>query len=73
MKLKIFTFALLSGLAISCNKQKESEESNEQVETTVEPQNKAYQLVAEMIQKVGDYKTLSEKKDVVYTNNMNVL
>lgn len=67
MKLKIFTFALLSCFAISCNKQRESEESKEQEATAVAPQSEAYELVAEMIQKVGDYKTLSEKKDVVYT------
>lgn len=41
---------------------------NHSEQTTIEFQNKGHELVYNMIQKVGNYNKLCEKKNVVYTN-----
>ena len=62
----VSTFTILS-----C-KENPSEKATESAVTVTEEavptfQNKAHQLVYDMTQKVGDYKQLRDKKDVVYT------
>jgi len=64
MKFKFLTPIILSILFLSCNDKKESA-SQEKVVQNFE--NKGHELVFNMVQKVGDYNTLSQKKDVVYT------
>ena len=63
MKINIFS-GILSLLLMSCG-------NNDKAKPQVEPaqvfQNKGHELVYNMIQKVGNYNKLLEKKDVVYT------
>ncbi len=63
---------ILSFLLFSCNnkpKQETQEETEEhtQEETLQSLQNKGHELIYNMSKKVGDYKTLMDKKDVTYT------
>jgi len=66
MKTKLFLCGLLSSLLfISC---KEPLKETKVVQVKQQNfQNKGHELVYNMVQKVGDYHKLSEKKDVVYT------
>lgn len=70
MKLSLLTAIILSTVLLSCNDKNQSK-SNEITETVETPtptfQNKGQELVYTMMQKVGDYNTLREHKDVVYT------
>ena len=77
MKTKLMTGAL-SVMLLSCNTaetetaQTMIPEENAVVENTPEKpemtfENRGQELVYEMVQKVGDYKMLRDKKDVVYT------
>ena len=75
MKSTILTFAVVGTLLLSCDTKGE-ENSSEIIETSensteeegeVKFDNKGHQLVYDMVQKVGDYKTLSSKKNVSYT------
>ncbi|MDO6437829.1 hypothetical protein Q4534_10440 [Cyclobacterium sp. 1_MG-2023] len=60
MKLNLQTLLIITVLFMSCKEQKGSDEKTSF-------QNKGHQLVYEMVQTVGDYSKLAEKKDVVYT------
>lgn len=64
MKENIFAIAILSCLLVSCNN---SNQTNSKDETALKFQNKGHQLVYTMVQKVGDYSKLLDKKNVVYT------
>src|SRR5690554_4112587 len=55
---------LISFTLLSCGN---NEKGTTQKESLPEFQNEAHQLVHTMVQKVGDYNQLQEKKDVVYT------
>lgn len=64
MKIKSVIILALGALVLSCNNKPE----NKTKERTKDKfQNKAHELVYEMTKKVGDYNTLLNKKDVVYT------
>tara|TARA_R110002051_G_scaffold86498_2_gene152359 strand:- start:25681 stop:26508 length:828 start_codon:yes stop_codon:yes gene_type:complete len=64
MNLKITSILVLSILITSCRG-----EQNIKKETIQTPEftNKGQELVSKMLEKVGDYKMLRSKKDVVYT------
>lgn len=66
MKFKYVAILFLGCLFLSCNNtnKTESKEKDAPVQTF---QNKGHELVYNMVQKVGDYKTLSSKKNVSYT------
>ncbi|WP_234369147.1 peroxiredoxin-like family protein [Brumimicrobium mesophilum] len=73
MKITILTFAVASTILFSCDIKEEriSIENTEKTENSTDEEvqfdNKGHQLVYDMVQKVGNYKTLSAKKDVAYT------
>ncbi|WP_372756439.1 hypothetical protein [Mariniflexile sp.] len=64
MKITLVSTIFLSIFFLSCKDKKE-------ITTVPEPEitfeNKAKELVYNMVEKVGNYKTLAKKKDVVYT------
>lgn len=64
MKLKYLLVVALSGLLAACS---QNRQANKTGITPKDFQNKAHQLVYDMVQKVGNYQTLETKKDVVYT------
>ncbi|MDP5061764.1 MAG: hypothetical protein NWP64_07585, partial [Maribacter sp.] len=64
MKFKIATLLVLSILITSCKGEPTVKKETIQ---TPEFTNKGHELVSKMLEKVGDYKTLRSKKDVVYT------
>ncbi|TDT45017.1 hypothetical protein CLV90_2098 [Maribacter spongiicola] len=64
MKFKIATLLVLSILITSCKGEQTAKKETIQ---TPEFTNKGEELVSKMLEKVGDYKTLRSKKDVVYT------
>ncbi|MEP3373541.1 MAG: DUF6503 family protein [Maribacter dokdonensis] len=64
MNYKISSLIFLSILTFSCKNDKKVQHE-ETVTSTYK--NKGHELVSKMIEKVGDYKTLRNKKDVVYT------
>ena len=65
MKYTLLAIVTICTLFVACeNDKNESTEKSEIVQTF---QNKGHELVNEMVQKVGNYRALSEKKDVVYT------
>lgn len=64
MNIKSVLILALGTLVLSCN-DKPEKTTKEVVKEDF--QNKAHELVAEMTKKVGDYQTLLNKKDVVYT------
>ena len=64
MNIKSVLILALGTLVFSCNNKPEKT-TKEVVKDDI--QNKAYELVVEMTKKVGDYQTLLNKKDVVYT------
>lgn len=70
MSFKTFTliFSLLA-VIVSCKSttKKEEKAGTVQKESTKTFKNKGHELVYNMVQKVGNYKQLREKKDVVYT------
>lgn len=65
MKINILTIAILSFVLSSCNSN--SEQTNSPTVTPLEFQNKGHQLIYNMLEKVGDYSKLKDKKDVIYT------
>lgn len=71
MKIKFLTVILLACMIVSCNDGKKTKTvtATEAKESVTSPvfENKGQQLVYDMVQKVGDYKSLRAKKDVVYT------
>ena len=69
MRIKIFSIALLAAAALACTNNKQANSPNNPIEST-KPKNftnKGHELVYAMVQKVGNYHTLAQKKDVVYT------
>ncbi|HDZ04818.1 hypothetical protein LCGC14_0198030 [marine sediment metagenome] len=64
MKFKITNLIIFSLLIISCNGEKSVKK--EEV-STFSFNNKGHELVYNMVQKVGNYKALRNKNDVVYT------
>lgn len=64
MKFKIITLIIFSLLIASCKGEKSIEK--EEISTS-SFNNKGHELVYNMVQKVGNYKALRNKKDVVYT------
>ncbi|WP_066223884.1 DUF6503 family protein [Formosa haliotis] len=72
MKIKVLVVAMLSLFIWSCKNDKQAAPKKETpVETTQastpEFKNNAHELVYNMVQHVGNYKKLREKKDVIYT------
>lgn len=65
MKFKITTLLLSSVLLYACTEQKETAQVKEEIKQTF--QNKGHELVYNMVQKVGNYDSLAQLKDVVYT------
>ena len=63
MKITALT-TLLSLLFLSCGN---NDKTKPQKDIVKDPQNKGYELVYNMSQKVGNYNNLLKKKDVVYT------
>ncbi|WP_339926274.1 DUF6503 family protein [uncultured Cyclobacterium sp.] len=61
MKLNLIALTIINAFLISCNGKEQSTE----IETSF--QNKGHELVYEMVQRVGDYNTLANHKDVVYS------
>ncbi|MGJ8593428.1 MAG: DUF6503 family protein [Aquaticitalea sp.] len=64
MKFKLFSIIIISMHFLSCK------EKNKEIvtpEKTPIVQNKGKELVQKMVEKVGNYNMLSQKKDVVYT------
>jgi len=64
MKINIF-FILLILTLMSCGNNDDKKKPQEELISNFE--NKGYQLIHTMTQKVGDYEKLREKKDVIYT------
>jgi len=64
MKNNILSIIILSCLFISCNQKSKTKPKTEPV---LEFQNKGHELVYQMVEKVGNYKLLSSKKNVAYT------
>lgn len=64
MKFNYWITFVLSCFLFSCTN---NPQATTPKETAPEFQNKGHQLVYDMVQKVGDYNDLLEKKDVVYT------
>lgn len=60
MKYNVLAVIILSYLMFACGSQPKKK-------TTPSFQNKGHELVYEMVQKVGNYQALRDKKDVVYT------
>ncbi|KAA3622365.1 MAG: hypothetical protein DWP94_08430 [Flavobacterium sp.] len=72
--MNIKTFAIASGillLLISCKNASEKEIKTDRV-PAITFQNKGHELIYQLVQKVGDYQTLRDKKDVVYTYTYSV-
>lgn len=66
MKIQFLTLLFLSGLFAACSSGEQARLAPAPTPTP-EYQNKGHQLVATMVEKVGDYSMLNGKKDVVYT------
>lgn len=64
MNFKLLIITIFSCSFIACNNEKQPSAAKE---TSPQIQNKGHQLVYDMVQKVGTYQDLLEKKDVVYT------
>lgn len=64
MRLKLTTIIILSILLISC---KNEVSKQEVIESTPTYQNKGHELVSKTLEKLGNYNTLLERKDVIYT------
>ncbi len=71
MKIKQLSLIIFGCLLVSCNNGKKtksvSPEKTTEALTSPTFENKGHQLVYDMVQKVGDYKSLRKLKDVVYT------
>lgn len=70
MKIKLLTIAILAFSIVSCNNERKSKApQQESVKEEVQQvfQNKAHELVYEMVQKAGNYGQFRKKGDVVYT------
>lgn len=70
MKINLLTIVILGLSVVSC-KNEPTEKANQKDQTKEEVQqkfqNKAHELVYDMVQKVGDYSKFLEKEDVIYT------
>lgn len=70
MKINLLTIVILGLSVVSC-KNEPTEKANQKDQTKEEVQqkfqNKAHELVYDMVQKVGDYNKFLEKEDVIYT------
>jgi len=64
MKINILSIIILSSLFLCC---KNDNQTKSDTSTKPEFQNKAHELVYAMVEKVGDYTKLSNKKSVTYT------
>lgn len=64
MKINPLILVFISLLVLSCNKK---EPSNKQEVESQTFQNKGHELIHKMVEKVGSYQDLLEKKDVLYT------
>ncbi|SOE19713.1 hypothetical protein SAMN06298216_0217 [Spirosomataceae bacterium TFI 002] len=64
MKFRLSVALILSTFLLSCN---DNNQSNTDQNATPTFQNKGHELVYNMVQKVGNYTSLWNKKDVVYT------
>ena len=64
MKTNILGIIIFNFLLMSCNVNNQTTPTGK---ATAEPENKGLELVQAMVQKVGDYKTLADKKNVAYT------
>lgn len=64
MKFNLVTTFTLSILFLSCA---DNSQSDKQKEATPTFQNKGHELVYKMVEKAGNYNTLLQKEDVVYT------
>lgn len=67
---KLFLFIFLISTILGCKNQSKEVRQKDVIEkenTSMCFQNKGHKLVYEMIEKVGDYKKLRSKKDVIYT------
>lgn len=64
MKFNSIAITILGTLLFSCSNENSADERKD---TTPTFQNKGHELVYNSIQKIGNYKALSAKKDVVYT------
>ena len=62
MKINTKTIIILLCLTISCQNQRKNNDK-----TNPEFQNKGHELVYKMVQKVGDYRSLVNKNNVIYT------
>lgn len=67
MKNTILTIASLSLLLFSCNSEQETKTNKITEVPEVQFENKGHKLVYNMVQKVGNYKSLTDKKNVSYT------
>ncbi|MGH1435772.1 MAG: DUF6503 family protein [Lewinella sp.] len=66
MNFKFLTVILLSCLFVACSNNHPAESPSSE-DAAFMFQDKGQQLVNNMVQKVGDYRALLEKKDVIYT------
>lgn len=69
MKFNLLAILGLSLLVFACQQEKNPEQpkAGPQAKETPQFQNKGHELIYNMTQKVGTYRQLAEKKDVVYT------
>jgi|SRR5690554_330296 len=67
MKNTLLTIASLSLLLFSCNSEQETKTNKITEVPEVQFENKGHKLVYNMVQKVGNYKSLTDKKNVSYT------
>ncbi len=66
MKIK-FLNIIVCVLLLSCGDNRSTQQTEESKESVVIFDNKGHELVYNMVQKVGDYRSLLDKKDVIYT------
>jgi len=64
MKINIVAIFIMTCLLASCKSTTETKDDNS---STPKFQNKGHELVYDMVQKVGNYNSLLDKKDVIYT------
>ncbi|WP_405415322.1 hypothetical protein [Maribacter sp. Asnod1-A12] len=64
MRFTLSTLIVLSILITSCKGEKKDKK---ELIKAISYKNKGHELVSKMVEKVGDYRTLRNKKDVVYT------
>ncbi|WP_010520806.1 DUF6503 family protein [Aquimarina agarivorans] len=64
---KVLVILFLGGFFVACKDNKQINRSDDKKETVETFQNKGHELVYKMVQKVGGYKSLSQKNNVQYT------